>query len=150
MNYSKFIHQKKKMIFKLIILTASIFMIYAFTTSRSTAVAQIEPMFYDKLIFYEDLPKRTYDFLGKEQEAQRLSGYNSVQFHYDGIRDLWQETKQSGLDYFYHPARVFSNAEIANLQKVAMYQEKINDYTISLMLTDKQINTNSWLNLNGV
>jgi len=31
------------MIYKLIILVASIFMIYEFTKSRSTAVAQIEP-----------------------------------------------------------------------------------------------------------
>ena len=138
------------MIYKLIILVASIFMIYEFTKSRSTAVAQLEPIFYDKIITYQDLPKRAYDFLGKEYEAQRLSGYNEVHFKYDGIVNHWSEKKQSGKEYYYHPARTFTASEIANLQKVAMYQEKINNYTISLMLTNNQINENSWLKLNGV
>ena len=138
------------MIYKLIILTASLLFIWEFMKVRSTSVAQVEPIFYDKILTYEDLPKRTYDFLGKKYQAQRVQQYNTVHFKYDGIRDLWQEKKQSGMDYFYHPARTFTASEIANLQKVAWFQEKINHYTISLMLTDKQINTNSWLQLSGV
>jgi len=125
-------------------------MIYEFTKKRSTAIAQLEPMFYDKIITYADLPSRTYTVLGKEYEAQRLSGYNEVEFRYNGIVDHWQENIQSGKESYYHPARTFTNAEISNIQKVALYQEKINDYTIRLLLTDKQINTNSWLKLNGV
>ena len=70
------------MIYKLIILTASLLFIWEFMKVRSTAVAQVEPMFYDKILTYEDLPKRTYDFLGKKYEAQRiipLSVWNEAQ-----------------------------------------------------------------------
>ena len=142
------------MIYKLIILTASLLFIWEFMKVRSTAVAQVEkriqPAIYDKIITYQDLPKRAYDFLGKEYEAQRLSGYNEVHFKYDGIVNTWSESKQTGKEWYYHPARTFTASEIANLQKVAWWQEKINNYTISLMLTDKQINQNSWLKLSGV
>jgi len=37
------------MIYKLIILVASIFMIYEFTKSRSTAIASIEPTIFEKM-----------------------------------------------------------------------------------------------------
>jgi|10_taG_2_1085330.scaffolds.fasta_scaffold326461_2 hypothetical protein len=44
------------MIYKLIILVASIFMIYEFTKSRSTAVAQIEPLITGKQYGWSNLP----------------------------------------------------------------------------------------------
>ena len=46
------------MIYKLIILVASIFMIYEFTKNRSTAVASVEPTIQDKFKAFTDANKQ--------------------------------------------------------------------------------------------
>ena len=46
------------MIYKLIILVASIFMIYEFTKKRSTAVASVEPTIQDRFISWTNANKQ--------------------------------------------------------------------------------------------
>jgi len=184
------------MIYKLIILVASIFMIYEFTKSRSTAVAQVEPRLVEeirktpsgdiKITRIENLPN-TSDDNRSVPTAQIFSPYrketsyvtqiiNAINENKVIVPDHFQNniawvktgaiTHQAFLDAYYYLANqgiihVAKNYELTPTpSKTGLGAwffstptesgAMISDSTPFDLLTDKQINTNSWLKLNGV
>tara|TARA_R110002051_G_scaffold217985_2_gene281956 strand:+ start:1045 stop:1239 length:195 start_codon:yes stop_codon:yes gene_type:complete len=63
------------MIYKLIILIASIFMIYEFTKSRSTAVAQLEPR------MVEEIRKTPFG----DMRVTRIENFNPAWLQLNGV-----------------------------------------------------------------
>jgi len=116
------------MIYKLIILTASIFMIYEFTKKRSTAVAQIEP------IIQANIKAGVIQDQTDIYDIQTI--YNNEQSFKNWVSDNFNLAKRGS---------IFTNGVLDPLMV-----DLIRKNDTAYFQWRNSINRNAWLKLNGV